>query len=66
MSELVTAIGLVLVIEGLLYAVVPGRLKSLAEFASQIPDETLRTAGIVAIAAGVAVVWVGRSLIGSS
>jgi uncharacterized protein YjeT (DUF2065 family) len=64
MAELVTAIGLVLVIEGLLYAVAPGRLKSLAELAGQIPDETLRMAGIVAIALGVGVVWIGRSVIG--
>jgi uncharacterized protein YjeT (DUF2065 family) len=64
MAELVTAIGLVLVIEGLLYAVAPGRLKSLAELAGQIPDETLRMAGIVAIAAGVGIVWLGRSVMG--
>jgi uncharacterized protein YjeT (DUF2065 family) len=61
MRELVTAIGLVLVIEGLLYAVAPGRLKSLAEFASRIPDDMLRNAGIVAVAAGVVVVWAART-----
>lgn len=64
MSELVTAIGLVLVIEGLIYAVAPGRLKSMAELASRIPDDMLRNAGIVAVAAGVFVVWLGRSVIG--
>ena len=65
MSELVTAIGLVLVIEGLLYAVAPGRLKTMAEFASRMPDDMLRNAGIVAVALGVAVVWIGKSLIGA-
>ncbi len=60
MSELVTALGLVLVIEGLIYAVAPGRLKSLAEKAREIPDDTLRMAGIVAVAAGVVVVWLSR------
>ena len=65
MSELVTAIGLVLVIEGLLYAVAPGRLKTMAEFASRMPDDMLRNAGIVAVALGVVVVWIGKSLIGA-
>jgi uncharacterized protein YjeT (DUF2065 family) len=64
MSEFVTAIGLVLVIEGLLYAVAPGRLKTMAEFASRMPEDMLRNAGIVAVALGVAVVWIGKSLIG--
>ena len=66
MRELVTAIGLVLVIEGLLYAVAPGRLKSLAEFASRVPEDMLRNAGIVAVAAGVAIVWVARTFMGAS
>lgn len=65
MSELVTAIGLVLVIEGLLYAAAPGRLKTMAEFASRMPDDMLRNAGIVAVAIGVAVVWLGKSVIGA-
>lgn len=65
MSEFVTAIGLVLVIEGLIYAVAPGRLKTLAEFASRVPEETLRNAGIVAVAVGVAVVWIARSVLGA-
>jgi len=65
MSEFVTAIGLVLVIEGLLYAVAPGRLKTMAEFASRMPDDMLRNAGIVAVALGVAVVWIGKSFIGA-
>ena len=42
MRELVTAIGLVLVIEGLLYAVAPGRLKALAEFAFTYADQNER------------------------
>lgn len=65
MSELVTAIGLVLVIEGLLYAVAPGRLKTMAELASRMPDDMLRNAGIVAVALGVVVVWLGKSIIGA-
>jgi uncharacterized protein YjeT (DUF2065 family) len=65
MRELFTSIGLVLVIEGLLYAVAPGRLKSLAEFASRVSDDMLRNAGIVAVAAGVAIVWAARTFMGA-
>jgi uncharacterized protein YjeT (DUF2065 family) len=63
MSEFVTAAGLVLVIEGLLYAFVPGHLKQMMAVMEQMPEETLRMGGVAAIAAGVAIVWVARSLL---
>ncbi|MFO1089227.1 MAG: DUF2065 domain-containing protein [Hyphomicrobiales bacterium] len=65
MSELLTALGLVLVIEGVLYAVAPGHLKAMMELARQTPDETLRLGGVLAMAAGVAIVWVARSFLAS-
>jgi uncharacterized protein YjeT (DUF2065 family) len=63
-SELVTAIGLVLVIEGLAYAISPGWWRDLAERLKDVPDETLRLTGMCAIGIGVFVVWIGRSVIG--
>jgi uncharacterized protein YjeT (DUF2065 family) len=60
MSELFTALGLVLVIEGIGYALAPGRFKAMMALASQIPEERLRTGGIFAVAAGVVVVWIAR------
>ncbi len=63
MSEFITAIGLVFVIEGLLYALAPGRLKSMMAMAEQLPEEMLRTGGLLSIGAGVAIVWVARSLL---
>lgn len=63
MSELVTAVGLVLIIEGLVYAAVPGRFKAVMARLEQVSDETMRMAGLVAVALGVAIVWLARQAI---
>jgi uncharacterized protein YjeT (DUF2065 family) len=63
MSEIATAIGLVLVLEGLLYAVAPGSLKRMMSMAQTMSDDQMRTGGMIAIALGVGIVWVGRSLL---
>lgn len=60
MNELLTALGLVLVFEGVLYALAPGGMKSLMRSALETPDQTLRTAGLVAAALGVFLVWIIR------
>jgi hypothetical protein len=65
MSEaLFTAIGLVLVIEGLLYALVPGQLRRMLAAMEQFSDDQLRLGGVGAIAVGVLVVFVVRSVAG--
>jgi uncharacterized protein YjeT (DUF2065 family) len=58
--ELLTALGLVLVIEGLLYALVPAHLKAMMVAVQKLSDDQLRIGGIAAMAAGVAVVWLVR------
>jgi uncharacterized protein len=63
MSELVTALGLVMVIEGVLYALFPGHARAMMEMVRATPEETLRMIGLAAMAAGVAVVWAARSLL---
>lgn len=60
MSEIVTAIGLVLVLEGALYALFPEFMKRMAQQVIQTPGDTLRVAGVVSAALGVAVVWLLR------
>ena len=57
------AIGLVFVIEGLLYAIAPGRLKDLAQMAAGFSEDTLRNFGLAAIGVGVLIVWVARSFL---
>lgn len=64
-DDLVTAVGLVFVIEGLLYVIAPARLKSMLAMMEQIPDDTLRLLGVVAVASGVAIVWLARSVLAS-
>ena len=60
MSDLIVAIGLVLVIEGLLWSLFPGLGRKLLETSAGTPESSLRMAGTVAVALGVAVVWLVR------
>jgi uncharacterized protein YjeT (DUF2065 family) len=57
---IVTAIGLVLVVEGLFYAVVPGQLKQMMRTVQELTDDQLRVGGVAAMALGVVIVWLVR------
>ena len=61
-QDLLVALGLVFVIEGLLYALVPGHLKTMMKAVENVPDETLRIGGLAALGFGVFIVWVVQSL----
>ncbi|MGY6709233.1 MAG: DUF2065 domain-containing protein, partial [Rhizobiaceae bacterium] len=52
MSDLIVALGLVLVIEGIIYGGLPQVAKRLAAEVLTIPDSTLRIAGIGAAVLG--------------
>jgi uncharacterized protein len=60
MKDVATAIGLVLVLEGALYALFPDLMKRMAQQVTQSPGDTLRIAGVVSAAIGVALVWFVR------
>ncbi|MEM7300190.1 MAG: DUF2065 domain-containing protein [Pseudomonadota bacterium] len=60
MSDFVTAIGLVMVIEGLLYAAAPDAARNMAAKVTEMPESTLRTIGVVVLCLGVGVVWLIR------
>jgi uncharacterized protein len=60
MSEFIVAIGLVLVIEGLLFAGFPAAVKRLAASAIESPETSLRLAGIASAVIGLAVIWLVR------
>jgi len=62
---LLMALGLVFVIEGLLYALVPRQLKTMMQAMESLPEETLRTGGLVAIGVGVFLVWLVRTVVGA-
>ena len=66
MTELITAIGLVLVIEGLAYALVPGGMKQMMDMMRDMPEDSLRNTGLVALALGVAIVWFARQFLAGS
>ena len=57
MSDLLTAVGLVLVIEGLLYALAPHLTRRMMNAAQGMSDDQLRLGGVVATIVGVGVVW---------
>lgn len=63
MAELVIAIGLVFVIEGLLYAAFPEAMKKMMSMALSLPDNSMRSGGLLAAAGGIVVIWLARWLL---
>ena len=53
-------VGLMLVIEGLVYAAVPGLAQRVLEAMSALGETQVRVAGIVSMALGVALIWLIR------
>ncbi|MDF1685184.1 MAG: hypothetical protein ACJAVO_002567 [Parvibaculaceae bacterium] len=60
MNELLIAIGLVFVLEGLVFAVFPEEWKKMVATAQKMPATELRKIGIGAMALGVFLVWLIR------
>jgi uncharacterized protein YjeT (DUF2065 family) len=60
MSQFVVAIGLVLAVEGLIFAAFPQAAKRLAASALETPEGALRVAGVVSAIVGVALIWLVR------
>jgi len=60
MSDQLVAVGLVLVLEGLLWAAAPQLGLKLLATAAQTPEQTLRAGGAAAVVAGIVIVWLIR------
>jgi uncharacterized protein len=60
MSDLGTALALVLVIEGVLYALFPEGMKRMAVQMLAVPAPMLRAVGLAAACLGVGLVWLLR------
>ena len=60
MRDLWTGLALVLVIEGVLYALFPDGMKRVAARAILVPPQILRASGLMAASAGVVLVWLLR------
>lgn len=60
MSDLIVALGLVLVIEGLMLAAAPGAVRRAMEAIDHLPDVPLRVSGLLGAVAGVLIIWLIR------
>ena len=60
MNDLLVGIGLVLVFEGLIWAISPASAMRMLVVAAQTPERELRLGGMVAVAAGVLLVGLIR------
>ena len=61
MTDLLVALGLVFVIEGLIWALVPGYARRMLEAISEMSDTSVRNAAVFSVALGVVIVWLVRA-----
>ena len=61
MQDFLTALGLVLVIEGALYGLFPNAMRRMLDQALNMPPDALRIGAAVMAALGVGIVWLARS-----
>ena len=57
MNELIIAFGLFLFIEGVLYALIPSKMKNMLKKMETIKDSQLRTGGLIFAIIGFFIVW---------
>jgi len=57
MNDLITALGLLLFIEGLVFAIFPTRIKNILKVIDQIPEKKLRSMGFFFLVLGFLIVW---------
>ena len=62
MATILLAMGLVLCVEGLVFALAPSRLEDVLDMLRNMPVETRRLIGLGALAIGVVLVWLAKSL----
>jgi uncharacterized protein YjeT (DUF2065 family) len=60
MTDFIVALGLMLAIEGLLYAAAPDTMRRAVASVLDMPDATLRIGGLAMAVIGVVLVWMIR------
>tara|TARA_Y100001970_G_scaffold81058_1_gene102830 strand:- start:3028 stop:3213 length:186 start_codon:yes stop_codon:yes gene_type:complete len=61
MRELIIALGLLLFIEGILYAIFPSKMKNILSKLNQISDRQLRSGGLFFAILGFVIIWYFKS-----
>tara|TARA_B100000749_G_scaffold48175_1_gene34151 strand:- start:235 stop:420 length:186 start_codon:yes stop_codon:yes gene_type:complete len=61
MKELIIAFGLLLFIEGILYALFPSKMKNMLKTIEKMEINQLRTGGLIFALMGFAIVWYFKS-----
>jgi hypothetical protein len=57
MKELIIAIGLLLFIEGMLYALFPSKMKNMLKIIEKLPVNQLRMSGFIFSLIGFIIIW---------
>jgi uncharacterized protein YjeT (DUF2065 family) len=57
MKDLISALGLLLFIEGLFFAIFPTRIKNMLKIIEKIPENKLRSTGVFFLILGFLIVW---------
>jgi uncharacterized protein YjeT (DUF2065 family) len=60
MEDLLTALALVLVVEGTLYALFPEGMRKMMAQMQDMPEQRLRMAGLAGVVVGLIAVWLMR------
>ena len=61
-STIILAVGLVLCVEGLVFALAPSRLEDVLEILKNMAPETRRMIGLGSLAIGVLLVWLAQMI----
>ena len=62
MATVFLALGLVLIVEGLAYVLAPSLVEQMLEMLRALPEQQRRTIGMLALAIGVLLVWIAKTL----
>ncbi|SFA94757.1 hypothetical protein SAMN05421688_1771 [Poseidonocella pacifica] len=62
MGDIVLALGLVLILEGLAYALAPSLIVRMLEILRALPETAVRQIGLLAALAGLALLWFAQAM----
>lgn len=66
LRDIVFALGLLLAVEGLLYALAPNMMKRIAAMLIALPGDLIRKNGILATATGAVLIFIAARFLGGS